>query len=174
MLYTGIDLTSIDRIRKSTQNPRFTARVFSSEERAYFSSLKDPYPSMAAAFAAKEAFSKALGTGVRGFKLCEVSVLHTPLGAPFYSFSGAAKKEVSKRKLIFSLSLTHTDAVAAAVAVAEDMSEPTEVSSKASSIPCTRIHRRLTVQSTKGRVYPYGRSIRKNHSRRRNRRNRRL
>lgn len=120
MLYTGIDLTEIERIKKSTENPRFTARVFSAKEQEYFASKKNPYPSMAAAFAAKEAFSKALGTGIREFALNEVSVEHNSLGAPFFTFTGSAAEIVRRRKLTFSLSLTHTDTVAAAFVVATE------------------------------------------------------
>ena len=120
MLFTGIDLTEIERIKKSCQNPRFIARVFSATEQEYFASKRNPYPSMAAAFAAKEAFSKALGTGIRGFELNEVSVEHDPLGAPFFTFTGHAAEIVRQRKLSFSLSLTHTDTVAAAFVVAAE------------------------------------------------------
>lgn len=120
MLYTGIDLLEINRIAESIQNPRFKARVFSAIEREYFAAQKNPVPSMAACFAAKEAFSKALGTGVRGFKLCEVSVEHDTLGAPYFVFTGSAKKIVEERGLTFSLSLTHTDTMAAAFVVAMD------------------------------------------------------
>ena len=120
MLFTGIDLTEIERITKSCQNPRFIARVFSAKEQEYFASKRNPYPSMAAAFAAKEAFSKALGTGIRGFELNEVSVEHDPLGAPFFTFTGHAAEIVRQRKLSFSLSLTHTDTVAAAFVVATE------------------------------------------------------
>lgn len=120
MLFTGIDLTEIERIKKSCQNPRFIARVFSAKEQEYFASKRNPYPSMAAAFAAKEAFSKALGTGIRGFELNEVSVEHDPLGAPFFTFTGHAAEIVRQRKLSFSLSLTHTDTVAAAFVVAAE------------------------------------------------------
>ena len=120
MLFTGIDLTEIERIKKSCQNPRFIARVFSAKEQEYFASKRNPYPSMAAAFAAKEAFSKALGTGIRGFELNEVSVEHDPLGAPFFTFTGHAADIVRQRKLSFSLSLTHTDTVAAAFVVATE------------------------------------------------------
>ena len=120
MLFTGIDLTEIERIKKSCQNPRFIARVFSAKEQEYFASKRNPYPSMAAAFAAKEAFSKALGTGIRGFELNEVSVEHDPLGAPFFTFTGHAADIVRQRKLSFSLSLTHTDTVAAAFVVAAE------------------------------------------------------
>lgn len=119
MLYTGIDLTEIDRIRRSARNPRFVTRVFSAEEQAYFAGQKDPGPSMAACFAAKEAFSKALGTGVRGFKLSEVSVVHDALGAPRLRLSGMAAQRAEERGITeLSLSLTHTGALAAAVVVA--------------------------------------------------------
>lgn len=73
---------------------------------------------IAANFAAKEAFSKALGTGVRGFSLAEVSVLRDHLGAPYFAFSGEAEKQVRERGLQFSVSLTHTDELAAAFVVA--------------------------------------------------------
>lgn len=46
---------------------------------------------IAANFAAKEAFAKALGTGVRGFSLNEVSVLRGELGAPYIKLAGNAK-----------------------------------------------------------------------------------
>lgn len=119
MLYTGIDLTEIDRIRRAARNPRFVTRFFSAEEQAYFAGQKDPFPSMAACFAAKEAFSKALGTGVRGFKLAEVSVVHDAFGAPRLRLSGMAAQRAEERGISeLSLSLTHTDALAAAVVVA--------------------------------------------------------
>ena len=118
MLHTGLDLTPIDRIRESIRNPRFLARVFSDEERAYFETKKDPAPFAAACFAAKEAFAKALGTGVRGFSLNEVSVAHDEWGAPFLRLSGRALALAEKRGLSFSLSLTHTVDTAGAVVIA--------------------------------------------------------
>ncbi len=65
MLYTGIDLVRIDRIAKSLQNPRFWTRVFSPPERDFLEQKKDPAPSAAANFAAKEAFAKALDAASR-------------------------------------------------------------------------------------------------------------
>lgn len=118
MLRTGLDLLAIDRIRESIKNPRFIARVFSDEERDYFGAMKDPAPSMAACFAAKEAFAKAVGTGVRGFSLNEISVAHDEFGAPYLRLAGAAKDLAEQKGLSFSLSLTHTDDTAAAVVVA--------------------------------------------------------
>jgi holo-[acyl-carrier protein] synthase len=73
---------------------------------------------IAASYAAKEAFSKAMGTGVRGFSLAEVSVLRDSLGAPYFALSGRAARLAAERGLCFSVSLTHTDELAAAFVVA--------------------------------------------------------
>ena len=91
MLKNGIDLIEIERIRHSCENPTFINRVFGEKERAQFSAQAHPATHMAGAFAAKEAFAKALGTGIRGFSLCEVEVLHDALGAPYFALSGQAK-----------------------------------------------------------------------------------
>ena len=115
MLITGFDLIEIDRIANSMKNPRFLTRVFSDEELALFESRKFAVQTIAANFAAKEAFSKALGTGLRGYALREVSVLRNELGAPYFSLSGNAKKLCEGIEL--SLSLSHTDTLAAAFVV---------------------------------------------------------
>ena len=69
--------------------------------------------------------AKALGTGIRGFRLSEVEVLHDALGAPYFAFSGNAEALVQKRGLIVSLSITHTDALAAAMVTAQEKGDPT-------------------------------------------------
>ena len=74
------------------------------------------YPSAAADWAAKEAFSKALGTGVRGFELNEVSCLRDELGAPYLVLTGKAKQ--AAEGLAFSVSLTHTAELASAIVIA--------------------------------------------------------
>ena len=116
-LSAGVDITEIDRIRKSLQSAHFARRVFSAAEREYFEGKADPASSAAADFAAKEAFSKALGTGVRGFSLCEVEALRDEQGAPYFRFSGRAAEIVSQRGAQFSLSLTHTDKIACAFVI---------------------------------------------------------
>ncbi len=118
MLRNGIDLVEIARIRLSAENSAFVKRVYGERERAYFAKQKHPEPHLAGAFAAKEAFSKALGTGVRGFSLCEVEVLHDALGAPYFALSGNAKALAEAQNLTFSLSITHTDTLAAAFVTA--------------------------------------------------------
>lgn len=114
----GIDLVEIARIRQSSENPAFVKRVFGAAERAQFAAQKHPEPHMAGAFAAKEAFSKALGTGLRGFSLCEVEILHDALGAPYFLLSGQAKALADAQNLQFALSITHTDTLAAAFVTA--------------------------------------------------------
>ncbi len=117
MVTTGIDLIEISRIEKSLENPRFLTRVFSVEEVALFRERGFRAETIAASFAAKEAFSKALGTGIRGFWLTEVSVLRDPLGKPYFRFEGNARRLVQEAGLSFSVSLTHTSTTAAAFVI---------------------------------------------------------
>ncbi len=117
-IQNGIDLIEIERIKNSLRRPRFLARVFSKEEIAFFETRHFAAETIAASFAAKEAFSKALGTGFVGFDLREVSVLRDEQGAPYLSFTGKAKALVESKHLSFALSLTHTRSLAAAVVTA--------------------------------------------------------
>lgn len=117
MIDTGIDLVEIPRIQKSLANPRFLTRFFSERERELFLSKNNSPQTIAANFAGKEAFAKAIGTGLSGFDLCEVEVLRDPHGKPFLAFSGKALSIVTQRDLCFSISLTHTENYASAVVV---------------------------------------------------------
>ena len=73
----GIDIVKVDRIEQSLERfgKRMEARLFTDGELAYCRGHKDPLPHLAARFAAKEAASKALGTGMSNgvaFRLIEV------------------------------------------------------------------------------------------------------
>ena len=114
----GTDLIEIERIRKSCERQNFVDTVFSAAEQKLFADKKDPAPSMAANWAAKEAFAKALGTGVRGFSLNEVSVLRDGLGCPYLELEGSARDISEERGLDFSVSLTHTKDYASATVIA--------------------------------------------------------
>jgi len=70
--------------------------------------------SVAASFAAKEAFSKAIGTGIRNFKLSDIGVCHDLLGRPYLEYFGKVAEIAKKRKLDLSLSITHTEKTAIA------------------------------------------------------------
>lgn len=120
MLTTGIDLVELQRMKKALEHEHFFIRVFGIQEQKELSSKKGTarLQSAAACFAAKEAFSKALGTGFRGFALREVQLIHDPLGKPFFMLSGNAEKIAQQQGLSFSVSVTHTREYAAAVVVA--------------------------------------------------------
>ncbi len=113
----GTDLIEISRVKKSLEIKGFRERVYSREEIDLLEGRGAQ--SYAANFAAKEAFSKALGTGVRGFSLNEVSVLRDNSGAPYLMLSGRAKE--AAKGFSFTVSLTHTREYAMAVVVAEEI-----------------------------------------------------
>ncbi|SDB16235.1 holo-[acyl-carrier protein] synthase [Ruminococcaceae bacterium FB2012] len=117
MYFVGIDLVEIGRIKKGCENKRFIDRVYSPAEQELFCGEKLRYGSLAGNWAAKEAFSKALGTGVRDFLLTEVEVLRDELGAPFLRLSGRAAKHAEERGLSFSVSITHTKELAQAIVI---------------------------------------------------------
>ena len=76
MINCGTDIVKISRLEKALETPGFYEKVFGENERAEFEKRGARLESLAAAFAAKEAFGKALGTGIRSFSLCEAEVLH--------------------------------------------------------------------------------------------------
>ena len=116
----GVDIVSIGRIEKSLERESFLAKVYGKGEIALFASdNRIKINSLAANFAAKEAFSKALGTGVRGFDLTEVEILRDELGAPYFELSGRAKQIAESRNLEFRVSLSHEKDKAIAFVVAE-------------------------------------------------------
>lgn len=116
----GTDLVEIDRFRLAmSRRARLAERLFSDEERAYATRYRDPVPRFAARFAAKEAVMKALGVGLGAFKLRDVEVMRRPSGAPEIAlYSGAAELAQKRGVAAWQLSLTHSDSMAMAVAVA--------------------------------------------------------
>lgn len=119
----GIDLCGIERIQNTLEkSPGFLNRYYTAEERRYIEEKGQAGASSAAAmFAAKEAFLKALGTGIgRGLSLQDISVAHEASGAPVYVLSEKAKEKLQERGASAAfLSLSHESGVAAAVCVIE-------------------------------------------------------
>ena len=111
-------MVEISRISNLMENSNFMQKVYSAAEISELEARGFPPQSAAAAFAAKEAFAKALGTGIRGFSLNEISLLHDELGAPRLELAGRAKEIAANSGLTFTVSLTHTKEYAAAVVVA--------------------------------------------------------
>ena len=116
----GVDIVSIDRIEKSLSRENFLAKVYGEGEIALFAAEgKLKTNSLAANFAAKEAFSKALGTGVRGFELTEMEILRDDMGKPYFHLSGRAKEIAESNNLVFSVSLSHEKDKAIAFVIAQ-------------------------------------------------------
>lgn len=114
----GLDLCEIARMEKLLQDERFLERYFSREEIGYIQSKgRNAAQTLAGIFAAKEAFSKALGTGI-AFDLREACVIHDTEGRPGYLLSGKAEKLAEGD--CFFLSITHEAGIAAAVCIRED------------------------------------------------------
>lgn len=116
----GIDIVEIDRIQKTMENPRFLQRVFSEEEREYFSARNQAAQSVAGSFAGKEALSKALGTGFRGFRMSEVEILHDEYGKPHVALTGEAKQTADRLGICsLYISISHSKKYAIAQVIAE-------------------------------------------------------
>ena len=116
----GTDLVEIERFRLAMQRrAHLPERLFSDDERAYAFRHHDPAPRLAARFGAKEAVMKALGVGLGAFKLRDVEVVRRRGGAPVVAVYGKAAVLADERGVtVWHLSLTHTDSMAMAVAIA--------------------------------------------------------
>lgn len=118
----GTDIIETSRIQGSIEKygERFLNKVFTKVEIDYCEQFKEKkYVHYAARFAAKEAFSKAIGTGFsQGFKLNEVSVKNLKSGEPQIILHGDLKEKYDKYKV--KVSLSHTDGNAVAYLIMED------------------------------------------------------
>lgn len=123
VLGIGVDIVETSRIEHSLERfgERFLHRVFTAGEIEYCQSMKYPARHFAARFAAKEAVSKAFGTGIgksMGWK--DVDVHREGSGQPFVVLEGGAKELAAARGVAAVwISLSHTDNNAAAMAVIE-------------------------------------------------------
>jgi holo-[acyl-carrier protein] synthase len=120
---TGLDLVSIPRFKKFTERhgDRGLVRLFTEGELTYCRALMDPTPSLAARFAAKEAFFKAIGTGMgEGGGWHDVEVVRLASGRPQLMLRGRAASVAQNLHVrTIHVSLTHTAETAAAVVVLE-------------------------------------------------------
>ena len=119
----GVDLVECARIQRAIDRfgDRFLDRVFTDGEIEYSMSMKFPARHLAARFAAKEAVSKAFGTGIgKAMGWRDIDVRKKPSGEPFLVFSGPAKQLAERRGVITALvTLSHTEHHAMATIVLE-------------------------------------------------------
>jgi holo-[acyl-carrier protein] synthase len=124
MIYgIGMDLVKVGRIQTALRRwgERFQNKVFTPGEVRYCLAKKDPSVSFAARFAAKEAFVKALGIGIRrGVHWKDVEVQRGAMGRPVLKLNGRAAEICRKETLggLF-LTLTHDGDYSGAVVVLE-------------------------------------------------------
>ncbi len=117
----GVDLVECARIQHSLDRfgDRFLRRVFTEGEIKYCMSMKFPARHLAARFAAKEAVSKAFGTGIgKAMGWRDIDVHKKPSGEPFLVLGGGAEKLARERGVtnaLITLSHSHEHAVATIV-----------------------------------------------------------
>jgi len=122
MFSSGIDLIEVQRIEFAIARygERFLGRVFTRSELAY---CRGRPHQLAARFAAKEAVSKALGTGIQhrdGVAWQEIQIVSDDHGKPAVQLTGRAARRAAQIGLsTFSLSLSHTHEHAIAMVVAQ-------------------------------------------------------
>ena len=120
----GTDIINVKRMKKSLQNNGdvFKKKVFSKNEIIYCEKRKNPFPYYAKRFAAKEALSKALGTGIRkGVNFKNIEVFNDNYGKPSIKLSGTTanflKKKIKAKKYFIYLSLSDDDPWAQATVI---------------------------------------------------------
>ena len=106
----GTDIIRVNRLKQSLKKKPFLLRIFSKEEIVRCKKTKKNSNCFAKRFAAKEAFSKALGTGIsKGINFNEIVVLNEKSGKPYIKLINRTKKiverKIKKKKYKISLSL---------------------------------------------------------------------
>ena len=108
----GTDIIQVNRLKKSLNKKLFLSRIFSKEEISKCKRSKVNSNCFAKRFAAKEAFSKALGTGIsKGISFNEIVVLNEKSGKPYIKLINKTKKIVERKlkKKIYKISLSIAD-----------------------------------------------------------------
>ena len=119
----GIDVCKVERISESLQRfgERMERRLFTADELAYCRGFKDPIPHLAARFAAKEAASKALGTGIAGgIGWTQIEVVQPGGRVPTLRLTGAAlERFIAMGATKSHLSISHDGGLGLACVVLE-------------------------------------------------------
>jgi len=120
----GLDLCEIERMKKAIERPRFVERVFTAAEAERIRAASEIRRAEIAAglFAAKEAVSKALGTGLAGIGTAEIEITPDAAGRPRCALSGKAHdraRALCGEGYTVWVSITHEAGVAAATAILE-------------------------------------------------------
>ena len=111
----GCDIIEVERIRKAMENPKFSLKIFTDSE---LNEIGEPinYNRAAGFFCAKEAISKALGTGFRNFCFKDIEIKKDKNGKPYVLY---LKKEIEPQGSKTSVSISHSKENAIAYCVIE-------------------------------------------------------
>lgn len=116
----GTDIIEIYRIENAVKRTTsFIDKVFTCKEKDYFKSKNFKAEVMAGNFAAKEAVSKALGTGFRGFGLLDIEILRDEKGKPIVNLSDKICEILSLSNFKIHVSISHSRENAIAYAILE-------------------------------------------------------
>ena len=117
----GTDIIEIDRIKAAIEiTPSFLNKAFTEKEIELFKAKGMRVETIAGNFAAKEALSKALGTGFRGYSLQDFEILRDQLGKPIVNISKKAREKICGRVLNINVSISHNKSNAIAFALVEE------------------------------------------------------
>lgn len=124
ILDIGIDIIEIERIKNAVnKNHKFLDRNFTELEIQYFKSKNFKPETIAGNFAAKEAISKSIGTGVRGFDIRDIEILRDELGKPTVKMYNNLEKiciDYNVKEIKVSISHCKEYAVANAIAIIKE------------------------------------------------------
>lgn len=122
MIYgIGVDIVKIERIKNAAERwgSSFLEKILTPLETAYCNAKKDPYPSVAVRFAAKEALIKAVGSGVV-IKMQDIEVVNDSSGRPSINVKGELEEFFKQKKITgCHLSLSHENEYGVASVVLE-------------------------------------------------------
>jgi holo-[acyl-carrier protein] synthase len=142
----GVDLIEIDRVKRAhlKHGQRFIDRLFTPGEARYCLRKKDPYPSLAGRFAAKEAVIKAFSHGFGGrWKWTQIEVVRQPSGKPTLNLTGIMEELRVRRQIDrVHLTIAHSKRDATATVIFES-SKPEKTKSRHKGAKTPRKSRKI-------------------------------
>ena len=115
----GNDIIEIERIEKAISKEGFKNKVYTQRELKNIKKRGDRVETYAGIFSAKEAISKAIGTGVRKFSLTDLEILNDDLGKPYVVVSKKLDKIIKSKKEDYQIeiSISHSKKYVIAMAI---------------------------------------------------------
>lgn len=115
----GNDIIEIERVEKAISKEGFIAKVYTQREIENIVKRGNRAETYAGIFSAKEAVSKAIGTGVREFALTDLEILNDDLGKPYVIVSDKLNKIIQRKKENYQIeiAISHSKKYATAMAI---------------------------------------------------------